>query len=126
MHQYLVVANRTLGGPQLLEAIRDRMSRGPAEFWVLVQAQANLDTEVQRLREIGATVDGAVGDTDPMRAIEATLAGRQFDEILLSTLPPGMSRWLAWDLPHRVRRRTSVPVTVLKHPKSSPGTQTPS
>jgi MFS transporter, DHA1 family, multidrug resistance protein len=37
-HQYLVVANRTLGGQELLDAIRDRMSRGPAEFWVLVPA----------------------------------------------------------------------------------------
>ena len=38
MHQYLVVANHTLGGQELLDAIRDRMSRGPAEFWVLVPA----------------------------------------------------------------------------------------
>ena len=38
MHQYLVVANHTLGGPELIDAIRDRMSRGPAEFWVLVPA----------------------------------------------------------------------------------------
>ena len=38
MHQYLVVANQTLGGQELLDAIRDRMSSGPAEFWVLVPA----------------------------------------------------------------------------------------
>ena len=38
MHQYLVVANHTLGGQELLDAIRDRMARGPAEFWVLVPA----------------------------------------------------------------------------------------
>ena len=161
MHQYLVVANHTLGGQELLDTIRNRMSRGPAEFWVLVpatpdhliwsttstrsaapspstpdvlpsaaddrsrdqgvaEAQAKLDTEVQRLREIGATADGAVGDPDPMSAIETTLAERQFDEILLSTLPPGLSRWLAWDLPHRVRRRTSVPLTVITCPKPFP------
>ena len=165
MHQYLVVANHTLGGRELHDTIRDRMSRGPAEFWVLVpatptthlindfnalscafpvdpdvlpsaaddrtrdqgiaEAQARLDTEVQRLREIGAIADGAVGDADPMRAIETTLAERQVDEIILSTLPPGISRWLAWDLPHRVRRRTSVPLTVITRPKVSPAGDEP-
>jgi hypothetical protein len=54
-----------------------------------------------------------VGDPDPMKAIEATLAERRVDEIILSTLPPGISRWLAWDLPHRVRARTDVPLTVI-------------
>ena len=153
VHQYLVVANHTLGGQELLNAIRDRMSRGPAEFWVLVpatptthlvndfnalscafpvdpdllpgaadvrtreqdiaEAKSNLDTELHRLREIGATADGAVGDPDPMKAIDKTVAQRRFDEIILSTLPPGISRWLAWDLPHRLRARTDVPLTVI-------------
>ena len=159
------MANHTLGGPQLIDAIRNRMSRGPAEFWVLVPAtptthlvndfnalscafpvdpdllpgaadvqardqsiaaaQSNLDTELQRLRAIGATADGAVGDPDPMKAIEMTLAQRRFDEILLSTLPPGISRWLAWDLPHRLRRKTSVPLTVIAHPQVSPAEDEP-
>ena len=153
VHRYLVVANHTLGGPELLDAIGDRMASGPAEFWVLVpatppahllndfnalscafpvdpdllpnaadigtsdhsmtEAKSNLDAELDRLREIGATADGAVGDPDPMEAIEKTLAQQRFDEIILSTLPPGISRWLAWDLPHRVQRRTDVPLTVM-------------
>ena len=158
VHHYLVVANHTLGGHELLDAIRDRMSRGAAEFWILApatptthlvndfnalsgafpidpdllpgaadaqtrdqavaEAKSNLDTELHRLREIGATADGAVGDPDPMKAIEKTVAQRRFDEIILSTLPPGISRWLAWDLPHRVRRRTDVPLTVIAAPSS--------
>src|SRR5215203_4137224 len=158
VHHYLVVANHTLGGHELLDAIRDRMSRGTAEFWILApatptthlvndfnalsgafpidpdvlpgaadaqtrdqavaEAKSNLDTELHRLREIGATADGAVGDPDPMKAIEKTVAQRRFDEIILSTLPPGISRWLAWDLPHRVRRRTDVPLTVIAAPSS--------
>ena len=36
----------------------------------IVEAKSNLDTELHRLREIGATADGAVGDPDPMKAIE--------------------------------------------------------
>lgn len=76
-------------------------------------AKSNLETELRRLREIGATADGAVGDQDPMKAIEKTVAEHRFDEIILSIMPPGVSRWLALDLPHRVRRRTDVPLTVL-------------
>jgi len=53
------------------------------------------------------------GRPDPMKAIEKTVFQRGFDEIILSTLPPGISRWLAWDLPHRVRARTDDPLTVI-------------
>jgi hypothetical protein len=155
VNRYLVVANQTLSGQQLLDAIHDRMARGPAEFWILVPAtptthlitdfgalsgafpvdpnllptaaevreegiavaRSNLDTELRRLREVGATADGAVGDPDPMKAIEQAVSQRQFDEIILSTLPPGISRWLALDLPHRVRRKFDVPLTVITAPE---------
>jgi hypothetical protein len=153
MRHYLIVANRTLGGPQLLDVIRNRLARGPAAFWVLApatpnthlindfnalscafpvdptvlpgaadiaagehgadEAQQRLDTELRRLHSLGATAEGAVGDRDPLKAIDLVLAERAFDEIILSTLPPGVSRWLAWDLPHRIRRRTDIPLTVV-------------
>ncbi len=159
MHQCLVVANQTLGGQELLNAVRDRMSSGPAEFWILVpasptthlvndfnalscafpvdpdllpsaadvgtreqgiaEAKSRLDTELVRLRQIGATADGAVGDPDPVKAVEEVLVQRAFDEIILSTLPQGISRWLALDLPHRIRRRTDIPLTVITHPVSA-------
>jgi GABA permease len=80
-------------------------------------AKANLDTELQRLRDAGATADGAVGDPDPMKAIGNAVAQRRFDEIILSTLPPGVSRWLALDLPHRVKRKIEVPLTVITAPE---------
>jgi GABA permease len=159
VHQCLVVANQTLGGQELLDAVRDRMSSGPAEFWILVpasptthlandfnalscafpvdpdllpgaadvgtreqgvaEAKSRLDTELVRLRQIGATADGAVGDPDPVKAIEKILVQRAFDEIILSTLPPGISRWLARDLPHRVRRKTGIPLTVITCPTTA-------
>jgi hypothetical protein len=52
-----------------------------------------------------------------MVAIEKAVAEQQFDEIILSTLPPGISRWLSMDLPHRVRRKTNVPLAVIAAPK---------
>jgi hypothetical protein len=155
VHRYLVVANQTLGGPELMDVIRERMARGPAEFWVLAPAtpttqligdfgalsgafpvdpsvlptaadirdegvavaKSNPAAEFARLAEVGAVTDGAVGDPNPMVAIEQAVAHRQFDEIILSTLPPGISRWLALDLPHRVRRKIDVPLTVITAPK---------
>lgn len=76
-------------------------------------ATANLNAELSRLRAIGATADGAVGDPHPLIAIQNAVWKQRFDEILLSTLPPGISRWLAMDLPRRVQRRTNVPLTVI-------------
>ena len=110
MGRYLVVANQTLGGHQLIQAVRERILREPSEFWVLVPetrsagvgvragtdaaslAQQRLDMELQRLHEAGAEADGEVGDPDPFKAISNTLAHKQFDEIILSTLPRGRSR----------------------------------
>jgi GABA permease len=74
-------------------------------------ARARLDAALERLRAAGSTVDGEVGDPDPFRAIEQTLSRRQFDEIVVSTLPARLSRWLRQDLPSRVERKFHVPVT---------------
>ncbi|MET0693350.1 MAG: hypothetical protein ABWY56_05435 [Propionibacteriaceae bacterium] len=76
-------------------------------------AKSNLETELTQLHELGATADGAVGDPNPMVAILDAIAKQQFDEIILSTLPAGISRWLALDLPHRLRRKVSIELTVI-------------
>ena len=129
MGRYLVVANQTLGGHQLIQAVRERILRERSEFWVLVPetrsagvglpagtdaaslAQQRLDMELQRLHEAGAEADGEVGDPDPFKAISNTLAHKQFDEIILSTLPRGRSRWLRQDLPGKVEKKFGIPVT---------------
>jgi hypothetical protein len=76
-------------------------------------AQERLDTALARLREIGATVDGQVGHRDPVHAVEAAMKGMQFDEIVVSTLPRRVSRWLHQDLPRRLEHKTQLPVTHL-------------
>ena len=140
MRRYLVVANRTLGGDHLIRAVRQRMRDEPCEFWVLVPAvrpvssrtedrsygsdaadygwaesgelfaQQRLDRELQRLHEAGADADGEVGDSDPYKAVSHTLADKQFDEILLSTLPHTGSRWLRQNLPTKLKK-FGLPVT---------------
>ncbi len=134
MGRYLVVANQTLGGDHLIHAARERMFHEPSEFWVLVPAtrpayfvesvrvrpgtdavslaQQRLDMELQRLHEAGVEADGEVGDQDPFKAISDTLRHKQFDEIILSTLPHGRSRWLRQNLPTQVKK-FGIPVTHL-------------
>lgn len=132
MRRVLIVANQTLGGTELQREIADRSSSGPCEFWVVVPAtpmsdqvvpkgfapedgttlaESRLEKELARLAEIGVTAAGEIGDPDPIEAIRATLDLRPCDEIILATLPQGVSRWLRQDLVHRVQRKFSLPVT---------------
>jgi hypothetical protein len=74
-------------------------------------AQQRLETALTQLQGLGVTVDGQVGHRDPMHAVEAALQGRQFDEIVVSTLPKRLSRWLHQDLPRRLEQKTHLPVT---------------
>ncbi|MBB3084026.1 hypothetical protein [Geodermatophilus sabuli] len=74
-------------------------------------AQAKLDAAVRRLTAAGVRADGTVGDPDPVRAVENAMATREFDEIIVSTLPARVSRWLHHDLPGRLEHQFHLPVT---------------
>jgi cell pole-organizing protein PopZ len=74
-------------------------------------AQINLDAAIEKLTAAGATVDGAVADPDPVRGVAEALNGREFDEIIVFTLPPRLSRWLHNDLPTRLQHEFHLPVT---------------
>lgn len=74
-------------------------------------AEARLAAELQRLKDVGVKASGEIGDPDPLQAIQDTLAARQFDEIILATLPQGVSRWLRQDLVHRAQRKFHLPLT---------------
>jgi hypothetical protein len=71
---------------------------------------------------VGATVSGEVGHRDPIEATEDALRGREVDEVLLSTLPPGISRWLGQDVPSRLKGSVLVPVTVVTTQRQSVST----
>lgn len=84
--------------------------QGPDEREV---AGERLRYGLEWMRGLGATVTGEVGESDAVRAVLAVLASRPIDEIIISTLPSPISRWLRQDLPHRIERKTSLPVTVV-------------
>ncbi|MGH2528526.1 MAG: hypothetical protein ACRDH0_04175 [Actinomycetota bacterium] len=128
MQRYLVVANQTLGGEHLVARVRELAYEGPCSFHIVVPvtpptnhawtegeiravAQGRLDRALARFREEGADATGEVGDANPVLAVEDALRVQGFDEIIVSTLPPGISRWLKLDLPHRVEAAFGLPVT---------------
>jgi GABA permease len=76
-------------------------------------ARRRLEAALARFRAEGAAAVGVVGDPHPIRAVAALCRTQRFDEVILSTLPPGTSRWLLADLPDRLRRATGLPVTLL-------------
>jgi GABA permease len=81
-------------------------------------AKERLQSGLAWMRNLGATVVGAIGEHDPVRAIRDLMAEETFDEIIISTLPQGISNWFHPDLQHRVERHTGLPVTVVsaQHP----------
>ena len=116
----LVVANQTADSDELVRALTDRAGRGPTEFTLLLPAQPGatradserrLDDAVGRLRGGGLEAHGVIGDCNPVVAVKETWDPAKFDEILVSTLPTGTSKWLQIDLPHQVERMTGVHVT---------------
>jgi hypothetical protein len=175
VRRYLVVANQTLGGEELVGVIRERMAAGPSHFHLLVPAtpadeldpgylaraeeparpaatageegldrlqarhlledeldevdhtessedhgrrlaRERLAHELAHLRGLGADASGEVGVSDPVEAVGVVLHRWEFDEVILSTLPGKSSRWLARDLPSRIRRSFKLPVTHVTGP----------
>ena len=117
----LIVAHKTADGPALLDAVHARAERGPCWFHLLVPAPPHghgAEKVLARaipLLEAAAhrPVDGSVSVRhDPMDAIEEALMHEDFDEIILSTLPRHLSRWLHLDLPHRVAH-LGLPLTTV-------------
>lgn len=119
----LVVAHKTAATQPLLDAVRERAAKGPAKFTLLVpnpahglhkavdaedldatEAQGVLDHALPKLSEAaGSQVEGMIGDADPSAAIQDAINLRGFDEVIISTLPSKVSRWLHLDLPSKVK-----------------------
>jgi hypothetical protein len=126
----LVVANRTAESPQLLDALRARAVQGPCEFTLLVPAtpqgvawaadmfagqqaaEEHRDAFIQGLRGQGLEIAGAkVGDPDALAAVMDECNENQYDELIVSTLPLHLSKWLRVDLPRKAGAATGLPVS---------------
>jgi hypothetical protein len=126
----LVVANRTAESPELLIALQARAAHGPCEFTLLVpatghgiawaadphageeEAEEHRRGFVEELRETGLdVVDAKVGDPDPLAATTDECYRHGYDELIISTLPLRLSKWLKLDLPRKARAATGLPVT---------------
>ena len=128
----LVVAHKTAATPALIEAVRERAARGPCRFTLLVPNAAHgldkvmnpeetSEDEARQMLELalpllqdaaGGEVEGRVGDPNPMNAVQDAINLQGYDEIILSTLPARVSRWLHLDLPRKVAG-LGLPVTTV-------------
>jgi cell pole-organizing protein PopZ len=128
----LVVAHKTAATQPLLDAVRERAAKGPATFTLLVPNPAHglhkavdpvvLDSVVAEgvlehalpllSGAAGSEVTGMIGDPDPSAAIQDAINLRGFDEVIVSTLSPKVSRWLHIDLPRKVSG-LGLPVTTV-------------
>ena len=126
------MAHKTAATPALIDAVRARAARGPCTFTLLVpntahgmhkvvdpedqgasEARAVLARALPALSEAaGAPVEGIVGDSDPTAAVQDAINLRGFDEAIVSTLGPRLSRWLRLDLPSKVAGM-GLPVTTV-------------
>jgi hypothetical protein len=128
----LVVANRTAATPALIACVRERAQRGPATFALLVpnsasgleriadpedqgrsEAEETIELAIPLLEEAaGGPVEPMVGVHEPLAAIQDAINLHGFDELIISTLPKRVSRWLKLDLPSKLSG-LGLPVTTV-------------
>ncbi|MBX5442275.1 MAG: hypothetical protein IRZ32_12215 [Solirubrobacteraceae bacterium] len=128
----LIVAHRTAATPALLDAVRERAARGDCRFTLLVPAAAHglhrvvdpedagrseardvLELALPLLEEAaGGRVEGLIGDASPLTAVMDAVNLHGFDEVIVSTLPQRISRWLHLDLPAKIGG-LGLPVTTV-------------
>jgi hypothetical protein len=126
--EVLVVANRTLGGAKLLDAVRARAASGDVRFRLVVpqskpsaglviydeavreSAQVRVDLAVSAVTEEGIQASGEIGDPDPFLATMDAVAAHRPVEIILSTYPATHSGWLRRDLIERIQNASGLPV----------------
>ena len=128
MKRVLIVANETAGGRHLRDEVTRLTAEDATHFTLLVPATAPRGTltwtegsartlaeqrmarALELLSDLDAEFEGIVGDQRPMDAVMDILRTREFDEVIVSTLPHGISHWLRIDLPARVARLSGLPV----------------
>lgn len=128
----LIVAHQTAGSTELRDAVKRRADQGPATFTLVVPSSAPglhriVDPEDHGAKEAmeavqhalpglkqaaGSDVDVIIGDSNPLDAVQDAVNIHGFDEIIISTLPHTVSRWLRLDLPHKLEG-LGLPITTV-------------
>jgi hypothetical protein len=103
--------DRTTARELLEDELADAAPRDSGEDLGRQLARRRMRHQLDRMRELGASVSGEIGVADPVDAVRVVLHRWEFDEVLLSTLPGRRSRWQAADLPTKIRRQFKLPVT---------------
>lgn len=138
MARYLIVANRTLGGERLVARLDELVTGGPPTVHLAVpvteadapllrdrqasvtRAQTRLHRELARLRSRGVDATGDVLTTDVVEYVRELTREHHYDGVIVSTLPPRLSRWLRTDLPSRLAKALTVPVQHLEGSEGPP------
>jgi hypothetical protein len=126
----LVLANETVGGEELMDALGEIALAGKSKFYVVspalnsrlktwtsdedparAAAQKRLEATVRRLASVGIEAQGDVGDVDPLVAVEDAVRRFRPNELVVSTHPKGRSNWLERGVVSALRERYDVPVT---------------
>jgi hypothetical protein len=117
----LVVANVTATSDELVTALKDRTARESVHFMLVVPADplaggrtaaaARLEEALERYRSLELDADGIVGASDVIIAVSDEWDPRRYDEIVVSTLPIGLSKWLHAGLPERIEHLTGAHIT---------------
>ncbi|MFL5876946.1 MAG: hypothetical protein ACJ76T_13850 [Solirubrobacteraceae bacterium] len=123
----LAVANVTADSDELLEALRERTKQGRVRVQLVVPiggtgpdraaGEEQLERGMDRIAEAGIEVQGQVVRGDPVEAVHEVWDPATYDEIVVSTLPTGVSKWLRIDVPHRLERLTGARV---QHVETAP------
>jgi GABA permease len=114
----LVLANRTVDAEPLLSELENRAQEGPIDVTLLVpasreeraEARERMEAAIARLTQAGIDAEGRLGPAEPLTAISEEYDNARYDEVIVSTLAEGASRWLAQGLPGRVQRLTGAVV----------------
>lgn len=130
VRRVLVIGDETIGAPALLDEVGNRCRGARAEVLVVapapstrfripapgagdssVGADRRHQETVQALRDGGLEARGEIGDSDPNVAVGDALRAFAADEVIISTQPPGRSRWLDLGVVGRARREVDLPIT---------------
>jgi hypothetical protein len=130
----LVVANVTATSDELLHELRGRADRQPTSFMLVIPAtqfggghmtaRAQLDDAVAQMAAAGLEAQGTVGHPDPIVAVSEAWDPKEYDEIVVSTLPMRLSKWLHAGLPERIERITGAPVVHIVSQPPRPAVET--